>query len=97
MPALLEFDRASVCLGQKTVLDSVSFRIEEGEHVAILGPNGSGKSTLIKTITRVIMIKDGRIFRDGEKEDLLTSKSLSELFGMDVKVAERHGYYHLFA
>ena len=38
--------------GAKRALDSVSFAIAEGEHVAILGPNGSGKSTLIKSITR---------------------------------------------
>lgn len=34
------------------MLDSVTFTIAQGEHVAILGPNGCGKSTLIRTITR---------------------------------------------
>jgi iron complex transport system ATP-binding protein len=51
-PALLDFRNISVMRGEKVVLDSLTLRIEAGEHVAIIGPNGCGKSTLIKTITR---------------------------------------------
>jgi len=36
----------------RAALDSITLRIEAGEHVCILGPNGCGKSTLIKTLTR---------------------------------------------
>jgi iron complex transport system ATP-binding protein len=49
---LLEFQNVTVMRGLKRALDSLTFSIAEGEHVAILGPNGSGKSTLIKAITR---------------------------------------------
>jgi iron complex transport system ATP-binding protein len=49
---LLEFRNVTIMRGVKRALDSLSFSIAEGEHVAILGPNGSGKSTLIKAITR---------------------------------------------
>lgn len=51
-PPLLEFDNVSISRGEGPVLHSISLRIDEGEHVAVLGPNGSGKSTLIKAITR---------------------------------------------
>jgi iron complex transport system ATP-binding protein len=51
-PPLLEFDRVTVFLGDKKVLNSLSVTIREGENIAILGPNGAGKSSFIKTITR---------------------------------------------
>src|SRR5438552_2256236 len=51
-PPLLEFQNVTVMRGSKRALDSLTFSIAQGEHVAILGPNGSGKSTLIKAITR---------------------------------------------
>jgi iron complex transport system ATP-binding protein len=51
-PFLLELKNITVVRCGKKILDSVSFSIEQGEHVAIIGPNGSGKSSLIKTITK---------------------------------------------
>src|SRR5262252_3438611 len=58
---LIEFERITVMRGSAIVLNDISLKIGEGEHVAILGPNGCGKSTLIKTITRECypVIRDG--------------------------------------
>ncbi|MBU1249108.1 MAG: ABC transporter ATP-binding protein [Proteobacteria bacterium] len=36
--------------GRQTVLDSVSFAVEQGEIVSIIGPSGVGKTTLLKII-----------------------------------------------
>ena len=35
---------------EKPLIQNLHFRIERGEHIALLGPNGLGKSTLLKTI-----------------------------------------------
>ncbi len=36
--------------GGQTLLDDVSFRVGEGEHVALVGANGAGKSTVMRLI-----------------------------------------------
>lgn len=49
---------------------------------------------IIPEINRVILLKDGKIFKDGEKEEILSEKNLSHLFGLPVKIARNNGYYH---
>ena len=39
---------------ERLALDSVSWRMEEGEGVAILGPSGAGKTSLLRLITHEI-------------------------------------------
>ena len=51
---------------------------------------------IIPEIERVILIKDGRIYADGPKDQLLNTAHLSELFGLNVGVSRRDGYYHLW-
>jgi iron complex transport system ATP-binding protein len=41
----------------------------------------------------VILMRAGRIVADGAKEKLLTAPVLSELFGVEVRVMERDGFY----
>lgn len=48
---------------------------------------------LIPEIDRVVMLSKGSVFADGRKEDILNSRQLSGLFGVDVEVSIRDGYY----
>ena len=49
---------------------------------------------IIPEIGRVVLLKDGRVYRDGPKEQVLTAEHLSELFRTPVDVLERGGYYN---
>jgi iron complex transport system ATP-binding protein len=49
---------------------------------------------ILPEIGRVILMREGRIVADGAKEKLLTARVLSELFGVEVRVMERDGFYH---
>jgi|CZKS01.1.fsa_nt_gi iron complex transport system ATP-binding protein len=51
---------------------------------------------IIPEIGRVILLKNGRVFADGEKMDLLTTERIGELFGVPVEIGRRDGYYHLW-
>jgi len=48
-----------------------------------------------KNVERVIMMKDGKIFRDGKKKDVLTSDIVSSLFSSPIKVTEDNGTYRM--
>ena len=50
---------------------------------------------IIPEIGRVIMVKDGRVFADRQKEDVLTAALVSRLYDIDVKVHESDGYYSI--
>jgi iron complex transport system ATP-binding protein len=50
---------------------------------------------IIPEIARVVLIRNGRIFCDGRKEQVIRSETLSGLFGIPVEVLERNGYYHV--
>ncbi|MGH9722898.1 MAG: ABC transporter ATP-binding protein [Bryobacteraceae bacterium] len=51
---------------------------------------------IIPEIGRVILLKDGRVVADGPKHQVLTAEALSHLFGVEVDLLERNGYYNLW-
>ncbi len=48
MSDVLEFAGVSVVRGGTTLLDDVTWEVEEGQRWVILGPNGAGKTTLLQ-------------------------------------------------
>jgi iron complex transport system ATP-binding protein len=53
-------------------------------------------SDIIPEITRVLLMRNGQIVADGPKEAMLQPHSLSPLFGSEVKIERRDGYFHLW-
>jgi len=48
MSDVLEFAGVSVVRGSSTLLDDISWEVEEGQRWVVLGPNGAGKTTLLQ-------------------------------------------------
>jgi len=49
-----------------TVLNNISFEIDEGDTLAILGPNGAGKTTLLRCCLGLLSWNDGKSLLDGK-------------------------------
>ncbi len=47
------------------------------------------------SVKRVVMVKDGEIFADGLKEDVLTDELVSELFDENIRVESFNGIYRM--
>ena len=50
---------------KKTVIDGISFSVENGEIYGLLGPNGSGKSTTLKILAGVLPPTQGDVKVEG--------------------------------
>lgn len=48
----------------KLILDNISFKINQGDNVAIIGPSGCGKSTLLRIIAGLIQPNSGEIIKN---------------------------------
>jgi iron complex transport system ATP-binding protein len=50
---------------------------------------------VIPEIHRVILLREGRVFKDGPKEEVLSSAGLSELYRMPLRLERDNGYYRV--
>ncbi len=61
MPNLINAERVTVSYGTRTLLDSVSLGVDEGDAIGVVGRNGDGKTTLLKVLAGVQSPDDGRV------------------------------------
>ena len=57
----IEFEDVWFSYERSTVLQEVSFSLEQGEFLGIIGPNGGGKTTLLKLMLGILKPDRGRI------------------------------------
>ncbi|MBQ2491735.1 MAG: LPS export ABC transporter ATP-binding protein [Bacteroidales bacterium] len=53
--------------GPRTVVNDVSYDVEQGEIVGLLGPNGAGKTTSFYMVTGLVKPNGGKIFLEDEE------------------------------
>ena len=64
------------------VLDGISFRIQAGQHYALVGANGSGKSTITKLMLGLYPPTGGRIAINDIPSNEWSQEALNGLFGV---------------
>ncbi len=67
MKLVLEISKLKIQRSGVTILDDVNWRVERGQHWAILGANGSGKTSLLSALTGYLMPTAGEIVLLGKK------------------------------
>src|SRR5437763_387953 len=58
---MLSVEELTIRFGERPLLDGISFRINEGQRVALAGRNGQGKSTIFRAIMGEIAPEKGKI------------------------------------
>lgn len=64
----LDVQNVSYSAGHRSILDSIDWTVDRGEHWVVLGPNGSGKTTLLKLACGYLWPnRGGVIWRNGSR------------------------------
>ncbi|MFD1929471.1 ABC transporter ATP-binding protein [Sporosarcina siberiensis] len=67
---------------EKPILDNISFKVSQGEKLAIMGATGSGKSTLLNLIPRIFEASSGEILVSGMEVREWPLKDLRDSIGL---------------
>ena len=62
----LEIKSVTKKFDNKTVLNNISFTVNDGEFLSILGPSGCGKTTLLKILIGIEKPSSGSIIKNGK-------------------------------
>ncbi len=88
--AILEVSRLRIQRSRTVILEAIDWRVERGQHWAVLGANGSGKTSLLAALTGYLMPTAGEIrvlsrrygetdWRELRKQIGLVSSSIRQL------------------
>src|ERR1043166_7752320 len=82
MPEVLAISSLRIRRGGTIILDGVDWRVERGQHWAILGANGSGKTSLLSALTGYFMPTAGEIVVLGRQYGRSDWRELRKEIGM---------------
>ncbi|MGY1823434.1 ABC transporter ATP-binding protein [Geodermatophilus sp. SYSU D00079] len=68
--------------GERTVIDGLDLAVPAGRITAIVGANACGKSTLLRSMSRLLSPRGGRVLLDGKAVHRLPAKELARTLGL---------------
>ena len=89
--ALLEVEEIHAYYGNIHALKGITIKVEEGEIVTLIGANGAGKTTTLRSISKLIQPRTGKIIFDGE--DITNSKPHELVYKGIAMVPEGRGVF----
>ena len=78
---LLDVKDIHVFYGNIEAVKGMSFHVDRGEIVCLIGANGAGKTTTLRTVSGLLRPREGAIFYDDQRIDLLPAH---EIVGLGV-------------
>ncbi len=78
-------------VAQRTLLESLRGLARGGTTVVLVTHH---LEEILPEIDHVILLRDGRVFAQGPKDDVLRSATLSAQYGAPIRVRRDGGYYH---
>ncbi len=82
---MIEIKNLTKSFGDVLVWEDVSFRIENGETIAVIGRSGCGKSVLLKHINALLSPDSGQVLIDGNdihEMDYVDQRKIRQKFGI---------------
>jgi len=76
---MLKLDNLTLVIGKTTILNRISFGLQEGEILGVTGPSGCGKTTLLKALSGNIKIPDNTIELGGRDINEYRTKKLRKI------------------
>jgi iron complex transport system ATP-binding protein len=92
-PAVLVFDEPTSGLDMSTCfqyLEIIRELIGMGKKVVLVTHH---VHEIPPEVTRVILLKEGKVIEDGNKDEILTDTNLTNLFDWPIKLVKENGYY----
>jgi iron complex transport system ATP-binding protein len=93
-PRALLFDEPTNSLdvfARRTLRESMGLLARSGIGIILVTHE---LSDIVPEIERVVLMSHGRIVADGRKDEILRSERLAAVFGIEVEIGRRDGYYH---
>ena len=90
---VIKLENISLSFKNRSVLENISFNLNQGQILGLLGPNGVGKSTIFNIITGLLKPNHGSIMISGEDVVNYPIASRSKKFKIGY-VPQYGGYFH---
>jgi iron complex transport system ATP-binding protein len=68
--------------GDRVVVESLDLIVPPGEITVIVGANACGKSTLLRSLSRLLRPREGRVVLDGKEVHRMPAKELARTLGL---------------